>query len=409
MSKSLTRPRLFCTSLFFTAFFVGTIVTSLANAQNGEKSGQQSTTVPDKTQPITPIDQLIPSKMEVIKSVYGATKDGQAVHKFECRNSRGNTMVMIDYGATMTELLLPDRFGNRDNVILTCPDITGWESCSSYFGCSVGRFCNRIKEGKFSINGQSYTLAVNNGPNHLHGGAKGFDKVVWEAESVATAGSVGVRFKYVSKDGEEGYPGNLTVTVEYLLNNNDEVSFEFRAKTDKVTPVNLTNHNYWNLAGHKSGNHFRHELKIEADKMLVNDATLIPTGELKDVAGTPYDFLSFRKIGERVESIGEEEVKGYDNCYSIRDADGELRLAATVRDPGTGRTMEIYTNQPGIQFYTGNWLDGKEGSGGYSQYSGFCLETQHYPDSPNQESFPTTLLQPEDEYVHRTVHKFSAR
>ena len=345
-------------------------------------------------------------QMEVLESVYGTTQDGQEVRQFECTNARGNKMTMITYGATMTSLMMPDRNGQRANIILTCPDIAGWEKCTSYFGCSVGRFCNRIKEGKFSIAGQQYTLAVNNGPNHLHGGEKGFDKVIWDAEPIATAEAVGVKFSYQSKDGEEGYPGNLNVTVEYLLTNNDEVSFEFRATTDKVTPVNLTNHNYWNLAGHQSGNHFKQELKIESDKYLVNDATLIPTGEMRDVAGTENDFLSFRKIGERVESIGDEEVKGYDLCYAIRDADGTMRLAATVKDPVSGRVMEIHTTQPGLQFYTGNWLDGSEGSGGYAQYSAYCLETQHYPDSPNQESFPSTLLNPGDEYVQKTVHKF---
>lgn len=344
--------------------------------------------------------------IEVIESVYGHTKDGQEVRQFECINDRGNKMTMINYGATMVSLMMPDRNGRRENVILTCPNMDGWEKCTSYFGCSVGRFCNRIKEGKFSIAGQSYELAVNNGPNHLHGGIKGFDKVIWDGEPIARADAAGVRFTYVSKDGEESYPGNLTVTVEYVLTNNDEVIVEFKASTDKVTPVNLTNHNYWNLAGHNSGNHFDQELKIEADQYLVCDSTLIPTGELRDVTGTENDFLGFRKIGERVESIGNEEVKGYDLCYAIRDADGQMRLAATVKDPGSGRVMEIHTTQPGLQFYTGNWLDGSEGSGGYAQYSGYCLETQHYPDSPNQEAFPSTLLEPGDEYIQKTVHKF---
>jgi aldose 1-epimerase len=349
-------------------------------------------------------------QMEVIESVYGQTSDGQEVRQFECRNAHGNSMTMITYGATMTSLMMPDRSGHRANLILTCPDIDAWQKCTSYFGCSVGRFCNRIKEGRFTIAGQPYELAVNNGPNHLHGGNKGFDKVVWQAEPVATADAVGVRFRYLSPDGEEGYPGNLTVTAEYLLTNDDELSIEFRAVTDKVTPVNLTNHNYWNLAGHDSGNHFNQELQIEADQYLVTDATLIPTGELRDVAGSDFDFLGFRKIGERVRSVGEEEARGYDLCYVLRDAgDQPLRLACTARDPESGRVMQIFTTQPGLQFYTGNWLDGSDGSGGYPQYSGYCLETQHYPDSPNQESFPSTLLNPGDELVQKTVHRFSVR
>ncbi len=361
----------------------------------------------NSTQTDKPKVNLIPSNVEVLESVYGTTKDGQEVRKFVCYNSQRNSITMINYGATMTRLMMPNRDGRRQNVILTCKNMAGWEACESYLGCTVGRYCNRIKEGKFSIAGQAYELATNNEPNHLHGGVKGFDKVVWDAEPVATPDAVGAKFTYVSEDGEEGYPGTLTVTVEYLLNNDNELSIEFSAKTDKVTPVNLTNHNYWNLSGDKSGKHFNHELKIEADKYLVNDATLIPTGEMLDVAGTDYDFLGFRKIGERIESVGDEAAKGYDLCYAIRDADGQMRLAATVKDPDSGRIMEIHTDQPGLQFYTGNWLDGEPGSGGYAQYSGFCLETQHYPDSPNQESFPSTLLEPDDEYTHRTVVKFS--
>ncbi len=345
-------------------------------------------------------------RLEVVQSIYGKTSDGKTVYQFECINSQGNKMTLISYGATMTSLEMPDRNGKTANIILTCSDMEGWENCTSYFGCSVGRVCNRIKEGKFSIAGQKYNLAVNNGPNHLHGGAQGFDKVVWDGEPVVTPDAVGVKFDYLSKDGEEGYPGNLNVSVTYLLTNTNEVSFEFRATTDKVTPVNLTNHNYWNLAGHDSGNHFAQELKIEADKFLVNDATLIPTGELRDVGGSVNDFQTFRKIGERVETVGEEEAKGYDLCYAIRNADGRMRLAATVKDPASGRIMEIETTQPGLQFYTGNWLDSSAGSGGYPQYSGFCLETQHYPDSPNQEGFPTIMLNPDQEYVQKTVHKF---
>ena len=394
-----------CQTAQFATLFTCLLVSQVMgqSPDNDASEAKMETNEHRVTQTVT---NTVTRQMEVVQTVYGKTKGGQTVCQFECTNSQGNRMTLINYGATMTSLEIPDRNGTKANVLLTCPDIEGWENCTSYFGCTVGRFCNRIKEGKFSIAGQQYELAVNNGPNHLHGGIKGFDKVVWNAEPIATSDAVGVKFTYCSKDGEEGYPGNLNVTAECLLTNSNEVSFEFRATTDKVTPVNITNHNYWNLAGHDSGNHFDQELKVESDKYLVNDATLIPTGELRDVAASENDFQVFRKIGERVESIGEEEAKGYDLCYAIRDANGKMRLAATVKDPKSGRVMEIHTTQPGLQFYTGNWLDESPGSGGYPQYSGYCLETQHFPDSPNQATFPNTLLNPGVEYVQKTVHKF---
>ncbi len=345
-------------------------------------------------------------QMSVIEQSYGKTFDGKEISEFVCKNSSGSTMRLITYGATMTALELPDRSGKRSNIILTCPNIEAYQKCQSYFGSSVGRFCNRIAGGKFSLNGQAFKLAVNNGPNHLHGGVKGFDKVVWEAEPVLTESSAGAKFKYISPDGDEGYPGQLTVTVQYMLSNENEMSVEFRATTDKPTPVNLTNHNYWNLAGHKSGTILDHRLKVEADKFLEADETLIPTGNLLDVVGTPLDFLTARKMGERFQDLT-ADPKGYDHCFSIREFDGSLRLAATVTDPASGRIMEIHTTQPGLQFYTGNFLDGSEGSGGYKQYSAFCLETQHYPDSPNHANFPSSTLNPGDEYVQKTVHRFT--
>ncbi len=358
------------------------------------------------------LDQtIIPStpseSMSVEKREYGVTSQGENVTMFVCQNSQGNTMSMIDYGATMVSLEFPDREGKRDNIILTCPDMAGWEKCQTYFGCVAGRFCNRIAKGKFSINGTMYQLAVNNGENHLHGGIRGFDKVMWVGEPLVTNDAVGVRFKLQSPDGDEGYPGNINVVAEFLLTNTNELHIEFRAKSDKLTPVNLTNHNYWNLGGHNSGNHFGHELMVEADKYLESDATLIPTGNLLDVVGSPLDFLTFRKMGERIELIGDDAIKGYDHCYAVRNFDGTMRPVATVRDPKSGRVMEILSTQPGLQFYTGNFLDGSEGGAAYPQYSGFCLETQHFPDSPNHSDFPSTLLEPGDDFVEKTIHKFS--
>lgn len=345
--------------------------------------------------------------MSVEQSAYGTTADGHKVTLFTCTNSHGNWMSLIDYGATMVELHMPDRDGRRENIILTCGNMDDWQKCQSYFGCVAGRFCNRIADGKFSINGIRHELAVNNDPNHLHGGVRGFDKLMWQARPLETSDAVGVRFTLQSPDGDEGYPGNLKVTADYLLNNDNEVLIFFTAETDKPTPVNLTNHNYWNLAGHDSGNHFKHELKINADKYLATDDTLIPTGVMMDVMETPLNFVEFRKIGERIDKVG-GEVRGYDHCYVVRDHDGTLRPCATVRDPGSGRTMEIHSTQPGLQFYTGNFLDGGQGSGGYPQYSGFCLETQHFPDSPNQPEFPSTILMPGDVLEEKTVLRFSA-
>ncbi|MEZ6105770.1 MAG: aldose epimerase family protein [Pirellulaceae bacterium] len=307
----------------------------------------------------------------------------------------------------MVNLEVPDRAGKLANVTLTCPDIAGWEACSSYFGATVGRYCNRIAKGQFELNGNTYELATNNGENHLHGGNVGFNRVMWNAEPIETESAVGVAFTYTSVDGEEGYPGNLDVKVTYLLDNDNQVTMEFEATTDQATVVNLTNHNYWNLAGEGSGTIYDQELKLACSKYLEVDAGLIPTGNMLDVVGTPFDFLDFHSIGERLQETGGDPV-GYDHCYVIDNGtDGEMKLVATVRDPATGRQMEIHTTQPGIQFYSGNFLDGTPGSGGFPLHNAFCLETQHYPNSPNQADFPTTVLNPGETFKQTTIHKFS--
>lgn len=345
------------------------------------------------------------SKMKIEKAAFGKIEDGTEVDLYTCTNANGLVMKMTNYGAIMTKLMVPDRDGKLDNVTLGFPSLEGYLGKNPYFGSTVGRYCNRIGKGKFTLDGQEYTLTLNDGENHLHGGEVGFNKVVWTAEPVELEDAVGVKFTYESKDGEQGYPGNLTAVAQYLLNNNNEVVVEFTANVDKPCPVNLTNHNYWNLAGAGSGLIRDHVLMLAADKYLPVDAGLIPTGELADVAGTPLDFTKPEKIGARLDEIEADPV-GYDHCFVLTDQESPMKLAARVSDPTSGRVMEIHTTQPSIQFYSGNFLDGAEANGGYAQYSGFCIETQHYPDSPNHDNFPNTVLKPGETYKQKTVHKF---
>ncbi len=340
--------------------------------------------------------------MNVQKSPFGKTPDEIPVDLYTCANANGLVLKLTNYGAIVVSLDVPDRDGNLANVNLGFPRLDGYLVRHPYFGSTVGRFCNRIAKGKFTVDGEQYTLATNNGENHLHGGDVGFDKAIWDAEPIESESAVGVRFTYLSRDGEEGYPGNVNVTAEYTLNHDDELTVEFSAQTDKACPVNLTNHCYWNLAGAGSGTIRDHELMIAGDKYLPVNDSLIPTGDLADVAGTPLDFTKSERIGARL-----DQANGYDHCFVLRGDAGEMKPAARVKDPKTGRVMEIRTTQPGIQFYTGNFLDGTEASGGYKQHEGFCLETQHFPDSPNQPSFPSTILKPGETYKHTTVHKFS--
>ncbi len=346
-------------------------------------------------------------KMGVSEKPYGKTAAGLDVRQFTVTNDQGMEMQLIDYGATMVSLKMPDRAGKVDNIILTCPDIAGFEKCKSYFGGSVGRYCNRIAKGKFTLDAREFTLATNNEPNHLHGGNIGFDKVMWQAELISEATAAGVRFKYTSPDGQEGYPGTATVVAEYRLNNDSELTIDFFAESDAATHVNLTNHNYWNLTGAGKGKILQHTLKINADKYLPVDETMIPTGALQSVDGTPLDFREVAEIGTRIEPLVSTAAKGYDHCFVLRASGPEVAWAATVMDPASGRTMTISTNQPGLQFYSGNFLDGTEGSGGYQQNDALCLETQYFPDTPNRPEFPSSVLRPGQKYHHRTVCKFS--
>ena len=394
------------------AFIVGCFVTVSFKANAPRSATASGSTIETTVESVNIASQPEPTKaleMEIVTRAFGKTKNGDEVTQFICRNSNGYVLEMIDYGATVTAFRAPDKNGKLENVTLSCSDMAGYEACSSYFGSSVGRYCNRIAKGKFSIDGTEYTLAANNGANHLHGGKVGFDKRMWTGEKITydNADLVGVRFTLVSEDGDEGYPGKLEVAVEYTLNNANELKIEFTATTDKPTHVNLTNHNYWNLCGAGSGEVKNHVLQLECDQYTPVDAESIPTGKLASVEGTPFDFRTATPIGARLGEIKAEPV-GYDHNYVLRSTD-EMKLAATVHCSEAGRKMEIHTSQPGIQFYTGNYLDGQPGSGGFEQYGAFCLETQHFPDSINQPHFPSTVLRPKEKYTQTTIHKFGVK
>ena len=342
--------------------------------------------------------------MSLRHTSFGLTDDGQAVGLFTITNRNGLVLEVISYGATLKSMAVPDRQGTPGVVTLGFPDLSGYLQRHPYFGSTVGRFANRIAGGRFTVDGVAYRLAANNGPNHLHGGRVGLDRVVWEADPHQADGTSGVTFRYLSPAGEEGYPGELAVEADYELNDDDELTMSYRATTDAPTPVNLTNHAYWNLAG--GGTILDHEIEIEADHFLPVDEDQIPTGVVAPVAGTAMDFTTAKPVGRDLDDVPGDRV-GYDHCFVLRHR-SRLARAALVRDPSTGRSMEVSTTQPGLQFYTGNNLTGFEPSGGHPQHAGLCLETQHFPDSPNQPQFPTTVLAPGEVYAHTTVHRFSA-
>lgn len=347
--------------------------------------------------------------MNITKEEFGILPDSSQVWLFKLTNANGVCMKVTNYGGIITSLEVPDRNGQMADIVLGYDHLQGYLHTTPYFGAIIGRYGNRIAQGKFVIDGKEYTLAKNDGENTLHGGIRGFDKVVWDASELRDSASIGIRFHYLSRDGEEGFPGNLDVNVDYVLTNDDGLVIRYRATTDKVTPVNLTHHSYFNLKGAGNGNILDHQMQICASAYTVVDETLIPTGELRDVAGTPMDFNLSAPIGERITQVG-SDPKGYDHNYVLATA-GLDQLAARVSEPVTGRVMEVYTDQPGMQFYSGNFLDGSitgKQDRNYGQYYGFCLETQHFPDSPNQPSFPSTLLQPGEVYESTTVYRFLA-
>lgn len=343
--------------------------------------------------------------------IYGKLADGRVVHEYTLVNANGMTMKVISYGGIITELHVPDRDGKLGDIVLGCSNLEEYVEGHPYFGALIGRVGNRIAKGKFTLDGKEYTLATNNAPNHLHGGKVGFDKVVWTVKPKTVNHGQALVLSYSSPDGEEGYPGKLDVEVTYTLTDKNEVVFDYSAKTDKATPINLTQHSYFNLAGHKSGTILNHKLTLVAKNYTPSDDTLIPTGKIEPVKGTPFDFTTGELIGKRIKEIKADPV-GYDLNYVIDpQRGGNEKLAAIVEEPTSGRKMVVTTTEPGIQFYSGNFLDGKQKGKEkmlYKQYTGFCLETQHFPDSINQKNFPNTVLKPGETYTQHTVYTFSA-
>ncbi len=343
--------------------------------------------------------------MCINKENFGKTPDGRDVDLYTLKNANGLEAKIITYGGIITSLKTPDKNGNFADIVLGYETLEKYIEDNPAFGAIVGRYANRIAKGKFTLDGIEYTLATNNGPNHLHGGIKGFDKVIWTAEPISTEQGPALKLTYLSEDGEEGYPGNLKCTVIYTLADNDELKINYEAETDKPTILNLTSHSYFNLAGHDSGSVFDHELELCARNYTDVNEELIPTGEIKPVAGIALDFTISKPIGQDIKQTKD----GYDHNYVLDKAEGSLAKAALVCESKTGRIMEVATTEPGLQLYTGNWLDHKGKGAIYDKYSGFCLEAQHYPDSPNHPEFPSTLLEPCEKYIQLTVYKFSVK
>lgn len=351
-------------------------------------------------------DNRKPNKM--VNRESAGTVDGNPVFYYTLRNKNGMEAKFTDFGATLISLHVPDRNGKLADIVLGYDDVQGYQQGSSYFGATIGRYGNRMGKGTFQLSSKTYNLSKNNGENTLHGGTKGFNKVVWQAKALTRKGAPAVQFTYVSKDGEEGYPGTLTATITYTLSAANELRLDYTVTTDKDTVQNLTHHSYFNLVG--TGDILKHELMLNADRFTPVDAGLIPTGELRSVEGTPFDFRKPTPIGARIDR-DEEQLKlgkGYDHNWVLNGEKGKLRLAARVTEASTGRVMEVLTTEPGIQFYSGNFLNGEAGKGGkkYEFRNGFCLETQHFPDSPNRPEFPSTVLKAGQRYRTTTIYRF---
>jgi aldose 1-epimerase len=360
------------------------------------------------------VSAIANAQATVTKESFGKTAAGENVDLYTLRNVHGVEAKITNFGGIVVSLKVPDRNGKFDDVVLGFNDLENYLKPHPYFGALIGRYGNRIAKGRFTLNNVEYKLAVNNGENHLHGGIKGFDKVVWTGTDTKGKAGPAVVLTYLSKDGEEGYPGNLSVRVVYTLTNNNELKIDYSATTDKDTVTNLTHHSYFNLSGEGNGDILNHRVQISANRFIPTDAGSIPTGEIRQVAGTPFDFLTPNAIGTRINQ-DDEQLKfgnGYDHTWVINGRAGRMRPAATAYESSSGRVMEVWTTEPGMQFYTGNFLDGTlTGKSGktYPRRSGFCFETQHYPDSPNKPSFPTTTLRRGATYRSSTIYRFKVR
>jgi len=357
------------------------------------------------------------AKPGITKSSFGKTPDGAEAELYKLTNKNGVEAAISTYGGAVVSLKVPDRHGTLEDIVLGYDSVDGYVSDKAYFGALIGRYGNRIGHAQFSLDHKRYMLAKNNGANSLHGGIKGFNKAIWTAKEVPAKDGQALELTYLSKDGEEGFPGNLHVRVVYTLTDSNELKIDYSATTDKKTVVNLTNHAYFNLlgVGQGMGDILGHVLTVEADKFTPVDSGLIPTGELRDVSGTPFDFRKPTAIGARIDA-NEEQIKlggGYDHNFALRRKMGDpISLAARAVEPASGRIMEVWTTEPGVQFYTSNFLDGSvHGKGGaaYAKHAAFCLETQHFPDSPNQSKFPSTVLNPGGRYHTTTIYKFSTQ
>ncbi|WP_439882565.1 aldose epimerase family protein [Pontibacter sp. MBLB2868] len=384
-------------SVMMLALFGSLSAAGLVSCASQDTTAEQTTTVTSEQ-----------ADMKITKEPFGKAPNGEEVSLYTLTNKNGVEVKITNYGAIVTSIVTPDKNGKMGDITLGFDKVDGYIPNDPHFGGIVGRYANRIAKGKFSVDGQEYTLATNNAPNHLHGGITGFDRVVWQAEELPEQNAI--QLTYLSKDMEEGYPGNLKAVVTYTLTDDNGLKIDYEATTDKATPVNLTNHSYFNLSAGQDKDILNDVVQINADKFTVTDETLIPTGELKSVKGTPYDFTTPQPVGPRVNTL--PGGYGYDLNYVIDKGGDDLTKAATVYDPTSGRMMEVFTTQPGIQFYTAYHLDGSltgKNNTVYARYAGLCLEAQHYPDSPNQPSFPSTILKPGEKYKETTIYKFGVK
>ena len=392
----ITKP-----SIFYGVLLL--VFTTIGCKQNKKESQSEMETVKTESEQ-NPIEETI----------FGEMPDGTKVKKFTLKNDAGMEVDVITYGGIITRWTAPDRNGFYDDIVLGFNNLDQYLDGNPYFGALIGRYGNRIADGEFSLDGETYNLATNDGVNHLHGGEKGFDKVIWNAMPKNTGAGAVLELTYTSEDGEEGYPGKLDVKVTYTLTDENELDIQYEAVTDKPTIVNLTQHSYFNLSGQLSKPVLDHEIYLDADTYLPVDGGLIPTGEFREVAGTPFDFNEPKLIGKEIEADNEQLGlgKGYDHCWVLNEGEEDFRMVASAHHGKTGRFLEVYTNEPGMQFYSGNFLDGTlpaKTGGTYTQRSGFCLETQHYPDSPNQADFPSVRLNPGETYSSRTMFKLSTK